>query len=105
MLPQQWGQAMRPNDERLWAEYDLAYGLAERGDEEGLRAQADKGSYQAQNRLANLLGTRAAVSELKNLAHAASAGATEELIRLYKRDRPDGSHIELDINAEPRPIM
>lgn len=59
----------------------------------------------AQENLAELLGKRAAVSELKNLVHATFGGAADVLIRLYQRDRPDGSQLELDVNAEPRPIM
>ena len=58
----------------------------------------------ARENLAELLGKRAAVNELKDLVHATFEGAADVLIRLYQRDRPDGSQLELDVNAEPRLI-
>ena len=82
----------------------LASLLAERDDEEGLRARAEE-SEDAQYRLVGLLTNRAAVNELRELVHATYRGAAEELITLYERDQPDSSHLELDVNAQPRPIM
>jgi hypothetical protein len=113
------------------AKHAFAVLLAKRGDVEGLRARADQGDLAAQHvlmqllveradedglwdlaggyrmareNLAELLGKRAAVNELKDLVHATFEGAADVLIRLYQRDRPDGSQLELDVNAEPRLI-
>jgi hypothetical protein len=91
------------DDNRAGARSRLTDLLAHWGDEEGLRALADNQDYPAQEELAKLLGKRYAVPELKHLFHATYAGAAEELIKLYRRDQPDGSQLELDVNAEPRP--
>jgi hypothetical protein len=79
--------------------------LVARRDEQGLRALADSGDHDAQSRLAYLLGKRAAVNELKELVHATFEDAARVLIRLYRRDRPDGGRVELDVNAEPQLIV
>jgi hypothetical protein len=86
------------------AEYALAELLAQRGDEAGLRDRADKGEWVAQFRLTTLLGKRGAVLELQNLVHSTCAEAARTLIKLYEKDRRGSSRLELDVNAEPRPI-
>jgi hypothetical protein len=86
------------------AEYALAELLAQRCDEEGLRDRADKGEWVAQFRLTTLLGKRAAVLQLQNLVHSTCAEAARTLIKLYEKDRRGSSRLELDVNAEPRPI-
>jgi hypothetical protein len=92
-------------DKGEWvAEYALVELHARRGDEEGLRERADKGEWAAQFRLTTLLGKRAAVLELKNLVHSTCAEAARTLIKLYERDRLGSTRLELDVNAEPRPI-
>jgi hypothetical protein len=91
------------NDGDFEAGFALADLLAER-DVEALRTLADDGHWGAQFRLADLLGERAAVKELKDLVHATFSGAADALISLYQAGRPDNSHLQLDVNAEPRPI-
>jgi hypothetical protein len=35
---------------------------------------------------------------------ADDAGAAQALMKLYRRDRPRSTHLELDVNADPWPI-
>jgi hypothetical protein len=85
------------------ASYLLSDLLVERGDAYSLKARADDGDRFAQFRVAAVLRIGGPVEELRYLVHACYGGAAKALISLYQQDRPDGSHLELDVNAEPRP--